>query len=391
MNQLLPSATTDNKGGNAMKNYLAFFACLALLLTLAGCQTDPNGIASKMGFSTPDNDAAINSETLVGSYDTALSAIERGDLTAAYEQLTHCDDPRAAELLEKLVFVPVSTSLSISNGNKFSTEYTYDANGNLLQRIHCDKGEKTEVLFTYDDEGKMLTETYRYDHGDIKITYTYNERGLLSRRHRIDYDGSESVRAFTYDGQGRPTTERLDTNYDGSDQSVTYVYSADGLSVTKSVVFDTGERIEETLACDADGNPVYDTEQETDEVEYTYDDLGRIATEESNGNTTVYTYDGEGKNPVSATITGRNRTVQITYDENGLWVKKVTVYGDGEPVTTLRTYDEYGNLIEEQMTNPEGKSYTAAKAWALQYFTNGVPENVAALIEGANAEVELEN
>ena len=431
MNQLLPSATTDNKGGNAMKNYLAFFACLALLLTLAGCQTDPNGIASKMGFSTPDNDAVINSETLVGSYDTALSAIERGDLTAAYEQLTHCDDPRAAELLEKLVFVPTSSLSETDKNMTFSRKYTYDDAGRIAIFVYTDKGRVTTSTYTYNDQGLLTKETTAYDTYTNVSTYDYNDAGLLVHALHKDHQMGSDL-TYTYDSAGN-LIRMVEKNTDEYDKGRVeeYTYDDAGRRTGRKTIFSDNNWVQDTItyyedgaiASESDywcesgiynlteydryGNITREQYRKKDEVKqdahytytydekgnvlqkaegdivlctYTYDQDGKLLKEEAGSGYDVYTYDEAGN--LLSVINEDGRGKQYRYDEHNRLIGWGYVSPEGETGSSYNyTLDEYGNKTTILAYNA-GTNWTINISWELRYYPDGVPEDVQEAIEG---------
>ena len=86
------------------------------------------------------------------------------------------------------------------------TTYTYDGQGNVLNR-HTDSTDwDTDSTYTYDEEGRQLTYTY-YDGADLfSSLYTYDSEG---RRLREEYNSPdyEYVIDYTYDAEGRPLSE----------------------------------------------------------------------------------------------------------------------------------------------------------------------------------------
>jgi RHS repeat-associated protein len=83
------------------------------------------------------------------------------------------------------VFGPSATGL-----NSFTTTYTYDDLGNLLQETSPDRGTTT---YTDDTAGNVLTVT---DARNVVMTTTYD---ALNRPVRVDYPGTNDDITYTYD------------------------------------------------------------------------------------------------------------------------------------------------------------------------------------------------
>ena len=164
---------------------------------------------------------------------------------AVTQQYTYIDDPDAPAL--------TSTRVATATDHNGPTEYTYDANGNIIHTQNYSAAQD----FTYDALGQLTsyrniyrdTYAYTYQNGNILTatkngetyhTYGYTNAGwsdLLT-----SFDGG----TITYDAIGNPLTyhdgktftwtagRKLSTVTDG-DSNYTYAYDGDGNRISKTV------------------------------------------------------------------------------------------------------------------------------------------------------------
>ena len=223
-----------------MKKWMSLGLCVLLLLSLTAC-----------GEVTVPEDA---------NYVAAMAKLEEGNLTEAYDLFKLSADPKAAEMLEKFAFVPLSNLREDSEGMNWLLSYTYDEKGNLLSSVssgdldwhyttdhethytydeqgratskrHRNGGLTTLECWTYDEKGNELTWTYTTVRtGDEKpesgYTCTYDENGnLLSQMYWENGDEDYTYGyIYTYDEQNRLLTR----DYTEKDVHVQYVYDKDG-------------------------------------------------------------------------------------------------------------------------------------------------------------------
>ena len=102
------------------KKALSITLVILLLLSLTACGQK----AEKPADTAPPEDA---------NYVAAMAKLEEGNLTEAYDLFKASADPKAAEMLEKFVFVPTTVTCKDSKGADYTTTYTYDERGNLLE------------------------------------------------------------------------------------------------------------------------------------------------------------------------------------------------------------------------------------------------------------------
>ena len=213
------------------------------------------------------------------------------------------------------------TSQSVSAGGStiLTTYYSYDATHRFPVRIYTSPWSSVQQ-YTYDVWGNVLTEcdsinssinntiTHTYDSwgkpvstsipGSGEITYTYGWSSDASQRWFVLEQGTARPWVKTwYDNRGREVrTESVGPK--DVKQSSTRTYDSNGLVTGRT---------------DVNGNL-------TLSYNYTYDERGRISTEESPGGHTVgYQY-------------GNDRSITITENgENGL-------------ISATKTFDAWGNL-----------------------------------------------
>jgi YD repeat-containing protein len=202
------------------------------------------------------------------------------------------------------------------------TSYTYDDMGRMHTLTDSDGNTTT---WTYDALSRVVAE--ENESGDSR--YSTYSGGLLTQT--IDRDGR--VIRYSYDQFGRETSEAWygSTTDTTVDETISYTYDVNGQVLT---------------AEDAKG-------AEESEYTYTYDDLGRVATETqtfADAPTVVfhYTYDGNG-----------NRT-------------KVECFIDGTPdYVTDYTYDNLGRVTRMQQYGVAGGNAVAEKRVDYAYDANG--------------------
>ena len=221
------------------KNFLRLtpllMAIIICLLCFAACNEENNDLKSNVPTESEssiptesETKAPTESETKPSMSETesttptseekfehACSLIKSKKIEEAYELLKEIDTyGPAKEKLENFVYAPTSVS-KISNGYTETTNYEYDAYGNISSiTTNNDK-----YNFTYDADGNVLTGyditypnnnyVYSYKNGkldfytfnNIKMSYEYNSNGLISKVTKYNgyYDESqEFIYRYTY-------------------------------------------------------------------------------------------------------------------------------------------------------------------------------------------------
>lgn len=132
-----------------------------------------------------------------------------------------------------------------------TTEYTFDAAGNLLTECVTlpDGSISRKTTFTYNENGDLVEEINDRMDGDPsvwKYSYTYGENGLPMTRITLDDEGNETFRReYTYDSEGRILTETASSSSGRSSRSE-YAYDEDGNLIQEKVYSSNGE-LDETI------------------------------------------------------------------------------------------------------------------------------------------------
>lgn len=363
------------------------------------------------------------------------AAIDGQDFATAYALLKEWDNPLKQALLAQFVFVPTTIRTTIHSDKSdmhFSTELTYDKQGNPLKHVHTDKGDAVETVYTYAD-GRLIKEVatsggytrtteYAYDNaghlirkhiatedvfkdgtrtGQTTYTYVYDDKGNLTEEKRVsvysDGGGEEVTTTYTYNESGKETLKKI-TFKDGDWNQAETSYHENGAvyqvrkrnsSVlgTRVTEYDEQGRLLREWTEKGTNGPLIDLENTYDEQGrlvkvtrssgadyYTYDEKGNLI-EESNGvDRVVYTYDESG-NCLSATRYNLNGTVKwqrtYTYDEGGNCLTDAIAYSSGQTESTANTYDGDGNRITqtyEGFSSETGEAITITENVAWTLF-----------------------
>ncbi len=319
-----------------MTRRLAASLCLCLLLGATACGADVE----------------------LSEYKQALAAIEQEDYTTAYELLLVSKDRRAAEELEKFVFVPTKYTHKNSSGSDVVYEYTYDTLGNLLKkRTTYENGEEYVMEYTYSGY-KMLTRYRQGPDTTYSYRYTYDSAGNRVQEWYLDRNGDWLGKTtFVYDEQNHCLSKEVlekDTADDPEPK----------LSESKYDTYDTEGRMlssEETYYYQGEA-----FEQSTSY--YTYEEDGSYCVvnyadgfeEESDLITTTY-YDADGK-----VLKGNRRTdaandpyvtYEYRYNERGDVEYYHEYFAPNErDEVSLYEYDDQGNLLKKETTDLAGET-----------------------------------
>ncbi|MCH9609940.1 MAG: hypothetical protein S4CHLAM45_13340 [Chlamydiales bacterium] len=275
-------------------------------------QTDPTGVRTTYAYDTLGRKISerIGDRITTYSYDTLGRLAE-----------THCDDIYTIEEFDNLDR-PISRKT-----NQTHEQFAYDTLGNQTQ-ITNSKGSTTthfnaqsKPLQTTDPLGKTTTYTYSYKGGLTIIKTEPNGRQTIikhdSRGREIETLRENQHFTTTYDLNGNP----LERTYNTTRHTWTY---------------DSNNRITSL------------TEGGEKTTHYHHNEKGQLQTLIKPNATLHHTYDAYGR---LATLTGPNLNYRYTYDLHDRLIKS----NDG----TTRTYDMYGNLIQERLAN----SYTLSSTY----------------------------
>ena len=287
-----------------------------------------------------------------------------------------------------------------------STKYTFDY-GAFDLRSSVQVGDKILASYAYEDGTQRLTEL-AYGNGG-KVNYSYDNQGRVTKD---TYEDGETV-SYLYDNSGSLATvidsqSGITTTYyydfidrlakyteKGTDYSHSVEYGFDSknnLSAQKEII----NGVSRVTGYTYDEDNRLDTlTMEGHTVDYTYDALGRVVTQEvKNGEetvlTTTYTYYDPSDTTTSTqvksiqqTADNYSLTLSYTYDDNG---NILTIsdgantlryqYGEGNKLTreddsvvglsTSYLYGENGNLFAE-LRRPYGDGATGAQTAYVEY------------------------
>lgn len=197
--------------------------------------------------------------------------------------------------------------LKITDANGHSTEFSYDNNGNLLQVTDPD-GNST--VHTYDNRGNRETTT---DANQKTTQYTYDQYGNIATITDPEGGFTENL----YDKRSRlkqsiQTIRPVNGNA-GKTQKTTYTYDQLDRRLVETFHLENGQEHTNTKAFDANGNILYETDENGNPTWYYYDALNRVIEEEdAYHNSTHYVYDQSG-NKIRETDKNGNTTI-FMYD-----------------------------------------------------------------------------
>ena len=259
------------------------------------------------------------------------------------------------------------TSVTIGSNTTPLVSYAYaNYNGKLLSTTYADG---TVISNTYDNLSRIKSVSYN---GVVAYTVTYDGDSNIDsytdcatgRVYRYEYDAlGREIRYFvTLNGSELFTAEK---SYDSSGRSVGYRYSIGSVgSRTSSNTYDQYNRLSQ------------ETTAGGDTVSYVYDGFGRVISKTEGNYTYYYEYLTNGTN--TSTLVSKLtlkyqgvtvRTVQYTYDNLG----NILTEDDG---VTFRqyTYDSLNQLQSETYYDKasglgEGRMYFISKSGNVSYVT----------------------
>ena len=239
-----------------------------------------------------------------------------------------------------------------------STNYTYDAAGNLLTQTD---GNGNTTTYTYNRASLVTSKT---DPAGYAESYTYYANGKM--KEKTDRNGIGT--SYNYDIFGRLLTE------DAGGQVQSYTYDANGNLLTMTDGTGTTTRTYDALNRNiskdvpAIGNSIYEYDLVTDNqgehaeritdpkgnaTSKTYDRVGRLSKVTADGRNTQYEYYNNGNRQSVRYPDGT--TEAYTYDKNNRITGLANTKVNGSVISTYQyTYDATGN----QLTKTESKGTT---------------------------------
>jgi RHS repeat-associated protein len=247
----------------------------------------------------------------------------------------------AATLVATLTWTPILGGRAWAQTQTTTTNYAYDANGNLTQ-VTDPLGHITK--FTYDALNRVTVEQQPAPSSTASSPYVH-----------YAYDGRDQLTSVT------------------DPRNLSTVYTVDGLGNQTALTSpDTGTA---TKTYDAAGNLQTVTDARGKTTTYTYDALSRVTSVAyASGPSTLFEYDGGPNGAPNAIgrltkITDESGQTTYSYDPVGRVTSKMQVVGTTSPVlsyTVGYTYGTSGNVNGKRisLTYPSGNvvSYTYDEA-----------------------------
>ncbi len=327
----------------------------------------------------------------------------------------------ADRMTRQIVDVRTTTN---PNGLNYTTQYTYDPQGDLTERSIDDGTRRESERLTYRPDGRLRHSTIENGAVDLTTAYTVGGDGRLRAvtdpRGTVEGAPSEPhTSRFAFDKWGRPTTVRLPqaATFDGAsvdhqidDQSQTLIAydvfgqpraerRADGGmtvyergargELLREVVFADDSTADSSSALavtsyqyDANGNVTVETDPEGNTVTFTYDALDQVVqvTQQQTplvdayAPTDRYAYDDAGRLVYHVDPVGLRTAYE--YDTLGNQVRQTATESVGVPtaqdIETVRTFDDFGNRLTTRVTGTgvtETLTYDAADRPATRTVT----------------------
>lgn len=107
------------------------------------------------------------------------------------------------------------------DGSKDTTDYSYDPEGKLVEKVTVDDEGETEMREVFQYEGELLVDHVILDGEDnplVSEEFTYNKKGQVTMHVRNDNQTGEYFKlGIEYNDEGRKTSEKI---YDEEDELV---------------------------------------------------------------------------------------------------------------------------------------------------------------------------
>ena len=226
-----------------------------------------------------------------------------------------------------------------ANGNR--TRWERDVQGRVTREIRADN--TTDTLYTYDLAGRLKTVT---DPKDQVTTHSYNVDDSLSGTAYTNEAIATPDVSYTYDTY----YARVSTMVDGIG-TTSYSYKAAGTDGAGQVATIDGPLSNDTIAYTYD--ELGRVNQRTingsaNQVDWTFDALGRVTSEENMLGEFTYTYDGVTKRLATVTYPNDQTSTYSYYDEDNDH-RLQTIHHKYPNASTLSkfdyTYDAVGNIL----------------------------------------------
>lgn len=248
----------------------------------------------------------------------------------------------------------VNRLVSISDNMGLVVSYTYDANGNRMTETD---GEGRTMTYTYDALNRLLTATSPL--GEV-TTFTYDNnsnitviKDALSHTHTLTYssrdellsevDALHAQTSYEYDGSGN-----LVRITDARGNTTTYTY--DALNRATAITFANARSLQYTY--DVIGNIIRATDRAGNAMTLSYDAVGQLLSRHyADGTADTYSYDAAGQMTSANNATAN---ISFTYDNAGRLLSeqmngKTTSYAYQIAENIRRLTYPSGTIVEERL------------------------------------------
>lgn len=339
-----------------MKKLLSLLLCIAMLLCMSACggnadptEPPPDGISDEeMNVNTPVSKEPEEKELTLQelqeyTYDADGNLVEelyRAGSTEEIWKYTYDSNGLQTE------------SILLTNNKEMQRiTYSYDENGGLIGEAIYEEGTKVqESSYILNEEGQVIEDSVWEDGVTTEGSYTYNEFGAQTEA-VFREDGKETERYVNlYNQDMNLVTEAF---YQNGEEIFTDLYSYDEAgNVTLTEQYSGGELIYRHIYAYNDRSDMVEEAYYAGDGSMLYRYIMEFTYYSGGAPKECYTY--ESAEPDSGEI--QVLIGVITYDEEGAILSEVT-YMDGEIANeAYYSYDDNGNTMEETYlwyTSPE--------------------------------------
>ncbi len=261
-----------------------------------------------------------------------------------------------------------------TESNNYVKEFSYNDNGIVIKEVETRKTFVRTTDYTLNEYGDVIKIEYSLDSIPNKVpyeehvfSYTYDDEGRIIKKVTDWPNGETTTEEYIYNEYG-DVTKKTETNTQGT-TSITdteYVYE-NGIMVKKTTTCNEYSESKVVYEYDSHGSKIHEESKSVSrDYEYTYDELGRVATMLRNFDAKQmfeYTYDENGNEIKRVSyvpgVPDIKNTIEQIFDENGNVLQIVESIDNGRSVyTTKHTYDERGNMLTNFKVDKNSETQT---------------------------------
>lgn len=173
---------------------------------------------------------------LDGKYNNAIALLGKGDYAAAHTLFRNVNGHRDSEEYLShftVVYDKVIHTYTDRHWNSYTRNYTYsyDKNGNLIREDCVDSngsGFTCDYIYNNNRLIKKVCNSDCDDFSDYTSNYTYDNNGNLTKEIRTYSDGKTDTYSYTYNSNGNVLMQ-VYTNLDGNVDTYAYIYDNEKL------------------------------------------------------------------------------------------------------------------------------------------------------------------